>query len=479
MATINPSNLYSGGNVNLDSTPFVKFALAQEAKKAAKDEALDKFFAEKNAKLTSTGMRESEISPLAQVKNQLQDYWMKNRANIHNISKDNGKAWGEYNKLYNTAQSIIDNSKAAAKITDETGKLKASHPELVDRMDENTLAGLDKHSQPIYTVGTNGQIQENPNFKPFDFNSIAYNPTEWQNQDWQKYDKGVQTDFEKKMKPSVSYSPIKGNDYELLETTTKSFEQPTLKEIADKAVSDYNRDKGLSYSFNKQHQLTNTPFDKWEQSHVDDYNKANDVFKKATGKDISNPAELHAAEVLRRMSISEPSIKTVTNEAKKQSDRVGLKLLDDRLIRNRKPDGTIEIDAVGQPLDEINTAYGVDETVNGEPRRVVYVDKIPNTILGVINPTDYNKNKLPVNPIEIAQPNGTYRKGFIVDENGNYEGWKQEGKNRVKKIIGRDDARAEYIDKYANTKVKFNYGNQGRITNKNTTKPNTKKGKYD
>tara|TARA_R110000868_G_scaffold180622_4_gene421269 strand:+ start:435 stop:1898 length:1464 start_codon:yes stop_codon:yes gene_type:complete len=476
MATINPSNLYSGGNVNLDSTPFVKFALAQEAKKAAKDEALDKYFAEKNGKLTSTGMRLQEVPALAALKQQITDYGIKNKKSIHDL-KDGGKAWGEYNNMWNMAQSVIDNSKALNGVSDLAGKIRINHPELADRFDENTVKGLADHEQAAYIVQGN-KVVDNPLHKTFDINSVQYNPKEWQNEDWQKYDKGVETDFAKKMKPSVAYSPIKGNDYELLETTTKSFEKPTLKEIADKAVSDYNRDKGLAYSFNKQHQLTNTPFDKWEQSHVDDYNKANTIFKDATGKDISNPSELHAAEVLRRMSISEPSIKTVTNEAKKQADRVALKLLDDKLIRNRKPDGTVDINTVGQPLDEINRAYGVTETVKGVPRRVVYVDKTPNTFMNTINPTDDNKNIQPVNPIEILQPNGTYRKGFIVNKNGNYEGFKEDDNGKkIPAILGRDDARANYIDKFANTKVKVGFGNKGVITkpSSSTIPTNTKK----
>lgn len=387
MALINPSNLYSGGQSNWDSTPFVKFALQREAQQKAKDEALDKYFAEKNAKLTSTGMREYEIAPLSQVKNQLQDYWLKNRDNIHNISKDNGKAWGEYNKLFNTAQSIIDNSKAAAKITDEAAKLKANHPELVDRMDENTLAGLDQHSQPIYIV-ENGQIRENPKFKPFDFNNIAYNP--------KGYNAKQMADlFEEKKKftppDQVKEDILPTNDpYVNKVVTTFGYNVDKLKKIGEESRQEFKADRDLSWTFNKGHDLIKTPFNQWKQDHVDKFNALNDEYKKIYKKDILSPEDLYVAENITSLKIPTTKEELRTNEAKKQADREKMLSLGNSYIRSRMrykkelglPDEVDE--TTGIVFDEIGGEKDVDTFTSDTKFGIPYAKKAGRISKGIV-----------------------------------------------------------------------------------------------
>lgn len=138
--------------------------------------------------------------------------------------------------------------------------------------------------------------------------------------------------------------------------------------------------------------------------------------------------------------------------------------LQDKLIRNRNPDGTVDIKSVGFPTDEINKNFGEDVNLLNGTQRVVYLDKIPTTILNIINPTDVNKRIFSVKPKEIQQPDGSYKKGYFIDENNNLIG-KGDGK------IGRDDARALYIDNVANTKVKVGFGNKGVITKPSQNKP--------
>lgn len=463
MALINPSNLYSGGQSNWDSTPFVKFALQREAQQKAKDEALDKYFAEKNGKLTSTGMRQQEIAPLSFLKQQMQDYWLKHRNELHDITKDNGKAWGEYNALGNMAQSVIDNSKALNGVSDLAGKIRLEKPDLAKRWNEKTLKGFSEHEQPAFIIQGN-QVVSNPLHKTFDINSAGYNPELYT-------PKQIQDQLEEEIKfnpRDINKDDIQptNDPYTNKVSTISSYNDDKIKKIADNRGSAFDTDERLSFTFNQGHDLLKTPFSQWKQSHVDNYNKLNDDFKKLYNKDIETPQELYKAEVIA--SIKDPITtkeELRTNEAKKQSDRVAMAHLNNSLIVGRKEDGTIDINSVGYPNIEINKNFGENVTLKDGNHRVVYVDKIPTTLLATINPTDINKGIKSVEPIEIQQPDGTYRKGYYVDDNNNFQGWKQVKGQKVRSIIGNDDARALYIDKMANTKFKFKAGNQGVITN--------------
>lgn len=438
----NPSNLYSSGQVNLDSTPFVKFALQQEAQKKAKDEALDKFFAEKNAKLTTTGMRESEIAPLSQVKTQLQNFWLKNRDNIHNISKDNGKAWGEYNKLFNTAQSIIDNSKAAAKITDEIGKIKATHPELVDRMDENTLTGLDQHSQPIYIVGQNGQIVENPKFKPFDFNSITYNPKGYDAKQMSQY----LEDKKKFFPPDVSKEDIQAtkDPYVNRIVTTYDYTPNTLKQIGEEARQDFKTDKNLAWTVKQEHDLLKTPFNQWKQDHVDKFNQLNAEYKKIYGQDIQKDEDLHVAETLAAIkSSAKPKDEFRSNEAKKYSDKEKLlKKAHEYTTARMRERARLGLDndpsTQGVAFDEIGGESDVDVFTTDSKFGIPFAKKGGRISKGIVFGADgdvmadgeitIDKDKLPANMIVVLNSQKTRLPNKVIAtvKNGQIESVKSE-----------------------------------------------------
>ncbi len=65
MALINPSNLYSEGQVNLDSTPYLRMQQQQQAKQQAREDALYKYFSELPNKLNAAGMRVQDIDGAA------------------------------------------------------------------------------------------------------------------------------------------------------------------------------------------------------------------------------------------------------------------------------------------------------------------------------------------------------------------------------------------------------------------------------
>jgi hypothetical protein len=372
MATINPSNLYSGGNVNLDSTPFVKFALAQEAKKAAKDEALDKYFAEKNGKLTSTGMRSQEVPALVALKQQITDYGIKNKKSIHDL-KDGGKAWGEYNNMWNMAQSVIDNSKALNGVSDLTGKIRINHPELADRFDENTVKGLADHEQAAYIVQGN-KVVDNPLHKTFDINSVQYNPELYTPKQLQD-----QLEEEIKFTPrDVNKEDIKKtNDlYTNKVSTISSYNDDKIKKIADNRGSAFDTDKRLKFTFNQGHDLLKTPFNEWKQSHVDNYNQLNTDFKRIYNKDIETPKELYKAEVVS--SIKDP-IKT------KEEFRINKAAENAEWNRRNK---------IINGQHRANILLNKNATDNGVTVNDVYDKLVQNQKNADINTHDINGNKI-------------------------------------------------------------------------------------
>jgi len=63
MAIQIPNNLYTGGNVALDSTPSVNFYRQIEAERRAKQDAIDDYMRGLRSKVTPAGMRTADYPP--------------------------------------------------------------------------------------------------------------------------------------------------------------------------------------------------------------------------------------------------------------------------------------------------------------------------------------------------------------------------------------------------------------------------------
>ena len=69
MALINPNNLYSAGNVVLDSNPYMRVALQARERKAAREEAVDKYYQNLPNTLNDKGLRDQEVPIVSGLKN--------------------------------------------------------------------------------------------------------------------------------------------------------------------------------------------------------------------------------------------------------------------------------------------------------------------------------------------------------------------------------------------------------------------------
>jgi hypothetical protein len=141
-------NPYGAGDVKLDSSPVTRYYLANEARKQAKDEALDNYFTNIQRSITPAGMRNQEVGKLVEMQKADQDYFLKNRQAIKNPALDGGKARQEYFGRHQDKLSLIQQSKNELAGTAQLNKLR-TNPEIASRMDDNTISAIDIANLPI------------------------------------------------------------------------------------------------------------------------------------------------------------------------------------------------------------------------------------------------------------------------------------------------------------------------------------------
>jgi len=116
MAIHNPSTLYSAGDVKLDSSPYLRIAMAQKARDQAANDALYKYYAELPTKLNSAGVRAQDREGLNKRVQDISDFF---QANSKDILK-----WGvkkqELDAMYQGANSYVNQSKDTGKFQVKT-----------------------------------------------------------------------------------------------------------------------------------------------------------------------------------------------------------------------------------------------------------------------------------------------------------------------------------------------------------------------
>lgn len=453
MAIVNPSTLYSGGNVRLDSTPYLRLALQERARNEARGQAIDQYYQKLPETINDKGVRDQEVPIIGDLKNQMVQTYIENRDALR---KGDPTAQMKMNQLFRKSQSIARESQNASKIDMALG----------------TMA-LNKDNQPI--LNNEGFIQRHslhnlpvtdPNYKPIDISeemaNRPFNP--------QSYAKDLQSNIKYSQGiPTITPHP-----------TDKNLEVVTTNPVLDDQTKQ-NLYAGAAYKLHNDISFKNALQKNY--STPEQIAPLNEISKKVFGHEITKPEDIAAAysASLLPSQTTRASVKASVDAKNEEWDRRNaiqfkqrqdLAAFNSRLIQGRKsaegtPEGTI-----GFPTDEINKQYGEDLTLqkNGvkENKRIVRVGNVPSTILETINPIDINKQKYGVDAFDGKDADGKAFKYYEVAPDGLV------GKNGK---IGRNDAQALYIDKFGNTKVKVAHGNKGLITT--PTGGTTKKGKYD
>lgn len=460
MAIVNPSTLYNGGNVRLDSTPYLNLAIRERQRKEARGYAIDQYYQRLPENINDKGVRNQEVPIIGDLKNRMVQTYIENRDALR---KGDPNAQMQMQQLFREAQAVTRKSQGASQID-----MKAA-----------TMA-LDKNNQEI--LNNEGFVERHrrqtlpvtdPDYQPLDLShemaERPFNPDNYAKQlrSQVKYGEGI---------PTITVHPTDKN-LEVV-TTNPVLDDQTKQNLYEGAAyklhNDVSFQRALQKNFSTPEQIA----------------PLNEISKKVFGHEIKEPEDIAAAYTasLLPSQTTRASVRaSVDAQHQWQEDQMNkrfahaekMQRMNDRLIRSRKVDGVDEVE-VGYPTNEVVEEYGVDETlqtVDGKvTKTILYEDEVPVGTMRSMNPRDDNKGVRPVKPKAAKQPDGSFRNYWDVekDENGNINLVGAGGKK-----IGAEDGRNNYIKEVVPTKAKLQINKSKPTSTKPTTATSTKKGKYD
>jgi len=229
MALINPSNLYSEGQVNLDSTPYLRMQQQQQAKQQAREDALYKYYSELPNKLNAAGMRVQDIDGAAGGFNKkLQDvrsFWDTNKQNIIR----GGRAQQAYQQLIQDATQYADQSKKTAQFQLKFGQdyFKGKHKPR--ERDLEVIAAIDR------PIDDDGHYKDKDIKMPYSYNDFSIAAPDFDANKQAAFDKELLGKTEPQILPNETprFDP---NTYEVI--YNKKYRPEDIYAIAQKAAGD-------------------------------------------------------------------------------------------------------------------------------------------------------------------------------------------------------------------------------------------------
>lgn len=269
-----PSNLYSGGAVTLDSTPFANYYLQTQQRKQAQEDALYKYFGDLGKNLTPAGMHSNDVGPLMEKQNAWRQYALEHKKEIARPSLDKGKAYQNYMGMYNDMQAHIAESKEKVKGLGTIASVYKD-PAKKSLLTEKTLSDIEAGELPV----------TDPRYKRIDPTALNYNPKPFGLQE-----QGQLTSLLNRFKGSESLDgapqKIPGTNQERIKYKT-TFSPDQLKGVYNVGVTLYHNNPSFK-------QLVDQEADPLSNN----YQPLNDVFKSHFGKDIQSPEDMATAHVL-------------------------------------------------------------------------------------------------------------------------------------------------------------------------------------
>ena len=354
MATINPSNLYTGGAVVFNTQPTTNFAIQLLQQRKAKDDALEEYYRKLPATINEAGMRDQDRPGFMQSVQGLQQYWQQNREAIKNPRLDGGAAQYNYEKLFRDTRGIVEASKGAAKIDLELGKRKFDPNSQYIFEDPDIIQTVARHHLPV----------TDPNHQTADLYTLATPPKPMEQKDWDDYWRAVPG----QLKPSqaITYKQDPNDQFSRIPVVTSSYSKEQLQQIGLNSAEAYQSNKRLRRSFDQSHGLLNIrDLSDWKEDHDKLYTQLNTTFRQVYGKDIESPAELHAAEAIQRFAPPQVEEKPAVPDWKARQDydfgqQVALKRIP------QATEGKKEGSATGPVGNVLNTIQVPANVVSGE-----------------------------------------------------------------------------------------------------------------
>lgn len=266
-------NAYMGGAVRLNSDSFTNYYLQQKGRQDANEDAIAKYTSDLGKNITSAGMHSNDVDDLLKMKNDWQAYGMQNKKAIARPSLDNGKAYQNFTSQYNEMQDLIAKSKDKVKNLAQLHQISMD-PAKRSRLTQSTLDDISTAELPI----------KHPNYKPIDFNSIAY-----QDKPFDLTDQSKLTGILGKIKGAESVAGVVPDSKTGMQTVTykNSFSPDQLNGMTNIAHTLYHNHPGFKAMVDKEADpLSNN------------YDQLNGVFKKHYGRDIGDGEDMATAHVL-------------------------------------------------------------------------------------------------------------------------------------------------------------------------------------
>jgi len=436
MALQNQAGMYNG-SVALNPLPYVQIAMAARNRKAAREEAIDKYYQKMPDTINDKGLRDQEVPIIEDYKKKIFEYGIKNRDALR---KGDGAARLGLDQLMREATSVARLSKNAAQVDLSAGKSLMNKDNQFILNSDDYMAEHEKHLLPV----------TDPNHKTLDLTKFAANrpfnsdALIKRNADI-KYSDGT---------PEVTDHPT--DPLSQVVTTRPVLDEANKKVLYDRAANDLHNNP----------MFANLIKNKLDKNQLDGILKiAQEQFGVKNPMDISDE-DIAAAYEYSLIPVKQTVQKRIANtEAimdKKRKEGMedwktknaityAQSLAKIRLNNQNKKEG-LPTEDTGYVSDEVAAENG--EIVNvatwGSPedkRTVVYVDKVDPERLDMIIGRDLSKKQLGVSPIDI---NG--KKGYFVDpSSGDWEGAKGQK-------ISREAAKDRYIRNVSPTKFKVQVG---------------------
>lgn len=273
MALHTPSNLYTGGAVAFDSTPFTAFTINAMARKQAKDEALDEYYNNINKSVNPAGVRTQDLEGFNKKTNEWREFYQANKDAIKNTRLDNGQAQTEYYQRLQDALSYVDRSKQA-----EARKKPLidilSDPEKRSRVSEKVFTDLQLHDLSL----------DDPNRKEFDVTQLNFDP--------KPFDQAKYLTAFNNIKRDERISGVESDPKTMLQKITKeqTFGEPSKQAIYMMAAGEYHNNPSFRSYIEKELGTNDKEFA-----------TLNKVFNENFGGDIKDHEDLAAAYTIKSL----------------------------------------------------------------------------------------------------------------------------------------------------------------------------------
>lgn len=470
----NPSTLYSGGNVALDSSPYLRVALQQRYRRQAMDEAATQYFTKLPEKLNTVGVRNQDMEDPngnGGIQKDLDDWqnnWATNKGQILRGGTAQQQHMAQFEKIRQKIQQSKDRAKTELLIGKQALQPNGWKPE------EEDHPVIDALGKSIYDPASKKQ----DGVSEYGLNDLSLSAAPYTADTELKHNKAITTGINPERLPQDEgvKDPVTGKV-----TYNYGYTPEKLRQIAQNTVQDISGNRTLLRHYKR---LLSDPKQVEIASNAlqTDYDRDHTDGQKVI---VDTPEEMAAG--LKMAQFAATKVPKEANdyelrEFNKRADatlafqrRKELAMFNDKLIKGRQKDGDVDLSQVGYPTKALDQQFGEDVKLHGSQtgapmgvKRLIYIDKIPVSTWRTINPQDKNKGVYPIEGVPVKQSDGSVRRAVYVDADGNLVGENDEK-------IGAEDARNLFIKENVPTKFKLQVN-----TNKPAQQSAPKsKGKFD